>query len=236
MVTEQQARQAFEKAKEFFKGGIKSGNKRYGDDALEKLTQQLGSKGKAQERIQKRNTKQLQASADAGIVVKGKTPLAVGKLVANTTDSKEGNCGIMACVAMYFASLEHVGADEMWCAAVYNEDTKYASIWTSSYMTLGHSFALLGPKNTEQWVVDPWGDVYCRRNEYSQRLTDQLNKWQQQGKRISVSWRTECTRHEKDRAKQGNFDKWMEANDPAILSLLKEGLDWKGPRGNQPFE
>jgi hypothetical protein len=53
-------------------------------------------------------------------------------------------------------------------------------------MTFAHSWAEFGPPG-HGFIVDPWADYWCARGAHAITFRAKLDKWQQEGKRISVS-------------------------------------------------
>jgi hypothetical protein len=124
----------------------------------------------------------------------------------------------MACVSMYIASNYGVDISDIFLMTAYNKNYKQG-FFSSTYMTFGHSWALLGT-DRDGMVVDPWGGVVCKAQDYKKDLKAKLDKWFIQGKRISVNW-------------SDGKSAWMNANDEAVLSLLQNDADIQKIRGDQ---
>src|SRR5262249_34466828 len=121
----------------------------------------------------------------------GKTPYRCGKLIVQS-GGRQGNCGAMDCVAMFYAHLAGVPLAQMWLVTAENQNTRSYTIADCAikgcFMEFGHSWALLGTPANEEFIVDPWAGVCCRKALYSDQLRAQLDKWHQQGKRVLVQW------------------------------------------------
>lgn len=232
MATLNQAQAVFTLARNFFSqpGASKSNNKVYFhpsqdlDQAATVLAQAKGIPlAQAKNQVNTRVAARLQASGQGvhGPNRQGMTPIGLGQITVNT-NTPTGNCGLMACVAMYYASVTvpHVPANEMWMVTVYNKWTR-ESLLGFNYMKFGHSWALLGAEGSPQFIVDPWAGVVCPKADYQDELTAQLNKWARQGKRVWVNYEKGCV--------------WTQANDPNILSLFGVMASADKMRGDQTF-
>jgi len=189
MVTLTQAQTAFGNTRRFFAPGEKSSNKRYFGTGgfFETVTLFAATQGTtkpltfdaAEARVQRRETNRVLSSRlntdpssppdkPKPVSYPGKTPLEIGQIRVNG-GMRSGNCGIMAAVAIYFASLEGVLATDMWHVTATNPTTNsYApGIWGRN-MSFGHSWAKLGTDTTGgPFVVDPWAGVVCLEPAWS---------------------------------------------------------------------
>jgi hypothetical protein len=213
MATQQQAIDVHDDTKKFYKRDLKSDNKVY--DPRASLIVAIGW-GKAWDRMDRRESRLPQATAlITNYKFSGQTPLQIGATLAGAIQGQRaGNCGEMACVAIYLASQRGVAPNDMWLVTATNRATKGAGWFFQSHhgltMAFGHSWAEFGPPGNG-FVVDPWANFWCPRAQYQATLTGKLKQWQQQGKKINVIWETESGEP---------VPRLMDANDPAILSLL----------------
>jgi hypothetical protein len=216
MATAEQARLTYEATKDFYKRDLKSSNKEYED--RDKLAKVFGSV-KANSRVDRRA---LRFPMAEGLInqdnFSGQTPLEVGAtLYGAIRGQRAGNCGQMACVAIYIASMKGVAPNDMWLVTASNPNIK-PSAWSyfeSHYglpMSFSHQWAEFGPPR-QGFIVDPWGDYWCARSAHTITFKAKLDKWQREGKRINVGWGDGAT----------GVGVWTNANDGAILSLLDEG-------------
>jgi hypothetical protein len=135
----------------------------------------------------------------------------------------------MACVAIYIASTKGVVPNDMWLVTVTNPNT-IGKGWTFEShhglpMAFGHSWLEFGPPQ-QGFVVDPWADICVQRAQYTATLRAKLDQWHREGKRINVIWGE----------KANAVGRMMDANDPAILSLLDEGTcQWSVLASNTPM-
>jgi hypothetical protein len=230
VVTQDKAKTAYNNAREFYKGGIKSSNKEYNDafskqgqadqlvSAMADTRKSLDS-NQAYTRVEERyNHCQLSSKEAKRISAANKTPLQFGTEMVNAGNTA-GNCGEMACVVLHFAAKQGILPSEMWHVTAYNHTT--TSLFKGR-MEFGHSWAQLGNPQSKFGAVffaDPWAGVFCLHNQYAAALKFQLDKWQRQGKRVHVNW--------------ANTSGWMNANDSAILSLTGEGRTTQSLRADQ---
>jgi len=232
MATLQQAKNAFDNARAFFSardGALKSTNKAYmdqaGNEGQEVARTLADAKGISEQdalaQIQRRAAARLQAKGlgkyEAHQV--GLTPVGYGKLNVQR-GSRTGNCGVMACVAMHYASLEGVPDNEMWLVTVTNPSTKRKG--TKARLGFGHSYALLGAGRGQEFIVDPWAGIYCAKNEYEKAMKTRMKRWHEQGKRIAVNWGDGVT-------------EWANATDKSVLSLLNSKAQDDSMRGDARF-
>jgi hypothetical protein len=146
------------------------------------------------------------------------TPVEYGAMLVNSNQTS-GNCGEMAVVAMYFASM---GPCEPKNMALVTARNKFSWRGMFDQMKFGHSWALLGADGSSQFVVDPWAGVACAKDDYKEQFTAKMNKWQQQGKRVLVNYES------------GNG--WYCANDSNILSLFSAVATVHLDRGDAKFK
>jgi hypothetical protein len=197
MVQDIQAGRVFQTVSDFYKGGLKSGNKKY--DAGAANSSSLGSV-----EFTRRQTSldaKLNALQSAGGMeaqrkgYKGRTLFSVGKslfLSANTS----GNCGDMAAVAMFVAiGMEHVPESEVVHRTAVNNNFRFGFNWNNpslppsrATMTFGHSWLVLGTPGSDRWCVDPWANLFTRERNYADDLLAKLAEWHNEGKRICVNW------------------------------------------------
>ena len=214
MATAEQARLTYEATKDFYKGDLKSNNKEY--ENRFRLATVIGWE-KAMSRVDRRA---LRLPMAEGLInqdnFSGQTPLEVGAMLYGAIrGQRAGNCGQMACVAIYIASMKGVALSDMWLVTVVNPNTRGSGWRIEPHyglpMSFGHSWAEFGPAGNG-FIVDPWADFCCSRAQYAITLRAKLDQWQREGKRINVGW--------------GDGPKgvgmWTNANDGAILSLLDE--------------
>jgi hypothetical protein len=232
MATLQQAQDTLALARAFFKHGEKAANKKYfsyffqsADHREQTLASVRGiSLAKAQQMVADRDrnwvaSTQLQ-NGEGDITAGGRLrPLDVGTSIVHA-GRRYGNCGHMAAVAIYYARCQqHVPRDQLFMVNVFNPNYTEGILFLQKNMTFGHSWALLGNhprvQGVTNYVVDPWANVVCDQDDFSDELTAALNAWAGQGKRISVNW-------------SDGKAVWTEANDAAILSLLGVTPDYIG--------
>lgn len=232
MATFSQAQAVFTLARDFFgqPGAFKSNNKVYfhpshdNDQAATVLAKEKGlSQAQALNKVLSRGQARLQAQGQGvhGPAKQGMTPIGLGQMTVNT-NTPTGNCGLMSCVAMYYASITvpQVPANEMWMVTAYNNWTR-ESFFGANYMKFGHSWALLGAEGSAQFIVDPWAGVVCSKADFEDKLTAQLNKWARQGKRVWVNYDKGCV--------------WTQANDSNVLSLFGLMATTNQMRGDELF-
>lgn len=236
MATEDQARGAYDDARKFFKDGLKSGNKLYIDCGFSKklnLDEAVGTLIKAipdidPEDAKKRVSRRIENRSEArptGIFQKdwlgNKTPVWFGEKTV-LDNMKDGNCGVMACVAMYYATERKVPAFETFLVTAYNYNTsRKLSFFRTERMSFGHSWALLGVGDGQGFVVDPWAGVCCAENQFEEQFRVKMEKWASQGKRILVDYK--------------EYSEWTEANHPDVLSLFAQGRTLRAVRGSEFF-
>jgi hypothetical protein len=223
MATAAQAMKAYDETREFYKSGWKSSNKRYNtDDATQTLADAKDLwMIQAHARVLRRNINAgISSRLQGGFVKAGLTPIEFGSAQYNG-GHQSGNCGVMAAVAMYRAQQAGVAEDDMWLVTVYNRTTVNPN-GKGSTMEFGHSWAQIGTGADPNgpYVVDPWAGICSQLAAYPGALTLHLNSWQRQGKRIAVQWNN------------GKQD-WLNANDPAILSLVGPGGTGNRCQGDQ---
>jgi hypothetical protein len=183
MATEAQARETWDTVHKFYKRGIKSSNKTYvrsGPDMIyseEVLEKHKRRKDNAELSLARRQNfgGQLAEVAGASLYNSGNTA---------------GNCGEMALVAMFVAvNYHHVQRAEVVHVTAKNTNHKAYSFKGEITLDFGHSWIEIGPTLGVTWVVDPWADLWCRKDQFPQMMAVQLQKWTDQGKRLSVSWK-----------------------------------------------
>jgi hypothetical protein len=232
MYTEAQAWAAFEATREFFEKTLKSSNKGYNPEdndkdrdarnalAAQKLASATGlTQADALARVVKRDANitpsaQRYAELKDTLNFLGKTPLQFGQALFGSR-APSGNCGAMACVALHLAKEYGVSPANMWLVNVQNRDTKGPAGFPDAgkSMSFRHSWAELGTVNEGgPWIVDPWANICCHESHYERAFRNQAEKWNRQGKRISVGF-------------EGGKPWWFPANDPAVLSLLRGRKD-----------
>jgi hypothetical protein len=231
MPTWNQAKDAFDFTRGYYKLGEKSGNKRYDghqygwaylnttpEESLIAGNPKPMTPVQAQHRVAQRlirNSNSVpRVSVGKGAVAQAMnvatindvSPYDVGRLMA-AQQNQAGNCGIMACVAIFYASSVGISINEMWSVQAYNHTT--TGKWGT--MNFGHAWAQLGTAGLPDcFIVDPWAGVVCKELEYVSALKSQLNKWEKQGKRIETQW-------------SDSDHVWMTANHSSVLSLLEDG-------------
>jgi hypothetical protein len=231
MATLNQAEYALGYTRIFFEGGLKSSNKQYDGSfslfaeknarALLKRTDSI-SLAEAEARANQRNTNQaLAAPLTAADNFAGRTPVEFGRDRVNGVQ-RHGNCGAMACVAMHFATsggtpdgLGPLADTDVYLVTVTNPTMTYSTWKMGNHggkaMSFGHSWAQLGSTASGgAFIVDPWAGVACAKADYSAALTNKLNRWHSQNKRINIGWGNGPTA----------VGIWTNANDASILSLL----------------
>jgi hypothetical protein len=235
MATWEQAEQTFTLSRKFFSAkdmALKSTNKAYanergeiGDAQIEKLA---GAKNISEDAatviVLRRGNARLEAKARGKYEneLPGKTPVGYGKLVVER-GSDTGNCGVMACVAMWYARTVGVAAANMWLVTVTNEKTKRTDpVAGKLRMKFGHSYALLGGPG-KKYIVDPWAGIICLESEYKEMMKAKMEKWHQQGKRIMVNW------------SNGDYE-WANATDKTVLSLLSSSATTEKTPGDQVLQ
>jgi hypothetical protein len=247
MASMHQARMAFTAARDFFgqAGALKSTNKAYIDpttaddagwSALGTVLQLAEAKGitpdDALAKIRSRAAARLQArnQGEYEAMMSGATPVQYGEITVRK-NSPTGNCGVMACVAMHYASMAHVPVNEMFLVTAYNQTTRAVPLnpfdrttWNSETMEFGHSWALLGlgTKDNPEFIVDPWAGIVCASASFEQKLKAKLDEWQGQGKRIAVNYT--------------NSTYWLQANHHAVRSLFGAGSTREKIRGDEHFK
>ncbi len=204
----------YEATKDFYKGDLKSNNKEY--ENRFKLATKIGW-DKAVSRV---DQQALRFPMADGLISQdnfsGQTPLEAGAtLYGAMRGQRAGNCGQMACVAIYIASMKGVAPNDMWLITAGNRKTKGSGWGLEPHyglpMTFAHSWAEFGPPG-HGFIVDPWADYWCARGAHAITFRAKLDKWQQEGKRISVGWGDG----------PNAVGMWTNANDAAILSLLDQ--------------
>jgi hypothetical protein len=224
MATAAQAQRAYDDTRDFYKPGVKSSNKRYnGIDPVQTLANEKDIwLITAHNKVLSRDINaSLSSYLRKDIVTQGKTPVQLGA-ERYGGGYRAGNCGVMAAVAMYRAQQAGVLATDMWLVTAKNATTVHPQR-AGSNMSFGHSWAQIGTVAdlNGPFIVDPWAGVFCPAVAYAATLTTHLGAWQRQGKRIAVQWDNDT-----------NQD-WMNANDPAILSLVGPGRTRTAVRGDQ---
>jgi hypothetical protein len=216
MATAEQARFTYDATKEFYRGDLKSDNKEY--RSRFELAAEIWWH-KAMSRVDRRALRLPMADGLIGQDdFAGQTPLEAGAMLYGAMRGmRAGNCGQMACVAIYIANMKGVALNDMWLVTVFNQNTKKSGLGSglgwgdSKKMTFGHSWAALGAP-PHGFFVDPCADFWCPAPQYASNLRVTLDKWQRQGKRICVGW-----------GEDPKDAEWTNANDGALLSLLDEG-------------
>ncbi len=184
-VNERIAKRAFEKARKFYEGGLKSSNKEYDVDASPWYKRWFGSAEKANERSGR-------ADLSLGITRSstafgGLTTIQQGELLVNS-NAQAANCDELTKVSCYWA-------------------TQYNALGTEVFRVVltapaDHVFCLLGSladvtqlvgvavhrldthNNLNVYVIDPWANSYCRVHEYPAKAEAKLKKWVRDGKRV----------------------------------------------------
>jgi hypothetical protein len=236
MPTLAQAQTAFSNTRRYYKLGVKSSNKRYeghqyGASFLNTEPEESLVRGnpkpitldEAHVRVARRllNNSHSGMMATAGknaaisdmnvAIVDDISPFDYGRLMVNQQNDA-GNCGVMACVAIYYANLAGVPLNQMWSVTAENPTTTYGKY---GKMLFGHSWAQLGTGGQPDCViVDPWAGVVCKELDYVTTLKSHLDQWFRQGKRIATQW-------------SDNHGKqvWLNANHETVLSLLETGSE-----------
>jgi hypothetical protein len=187
----EKANNTFTTVHAFYKGGEKSDNKKYEGNNLSPKQLVRNSK-------QPSNNVFLQTKREE---VKNKTPQDIGHFFY-TSGFSTGNCGEMACVALYVAELKGVPKDQLKLMTHY---TKHKLFGNAN--GFGHSYALLGPDNGEQWVIDPWANICCDIKDYAETFKNKMDAWTAEGKRIGIP------------AFMGGAN-WLPPNDSHLATLL----------------
>jgi len=229
MATEAQARQTFELAREFYKGGDKSNNKSYFGTgrafdrffgvSTPKLNIEPGAALSDKQTARNyRMLENLSMDPTAGRSVVGTTPFEFGMTLYVQNDTR-GNCGEMAALAVYCAVAGvHVPADEV--SMMTSTNTVDGGFFGGGVRSFGHSFAVLGRgPNAARWVVDPWAGVWCSLDNYATELTAQLRDWLNKGKRIAAPM------------KDGMC--WVEPTNDIVTGILTKNARWQEVGANQ---
>jgi hypothetical protein len=202
------ARDAFVRARAWYKGAEKSGNKAYGGwlrvdeaewpaDLADKIRRSRERAAQAQQKIFR--TFNALSRYDAGMSA------AQGRFIRER-ELKAGNCDAMTSVAISFAADEIAGATEIW------------------HVSLGgladHAFMLVGPAPTlpgdagvsirdlnqltagvthganALYVVDVWAGICCHASEYEHLFSQQMREWGELRKEVfspTDGWRDPST-------------------------------------------
>jgi hypothetical protein len=123
MATAEQARLIYEATKDFYKGDLKSTNKEY--ENRFKLARVIGW-DKAVSRVERQA---LHLPMAEGLISQGnfldQTPMEAGAtLYGAIRGQRAGNCGQMACVAIYITSMKGVAPNDMRLITAGNQKTK----------------------------------------------------------------------------------------------------------------
>lgn len=187
MVTEATAMKIHGSVRDFFKGGIKSSNKRYIKEN-EKSERRNANQVKAAEKIAIYRESLKTGGAKGGSLSKWERAKKIHSLGSGA--SSYGNCTEMALLACYFAALEKI---------------EYAVMCGFASETSDHAFCVVGLNGNPPWkcitdmnswsgegvwVIDPWAKICCKPQEYQVRFFQKMKYWQEKGKQIGVggSW------------------------------------------------
>lgn len=192
MVTKDQAEKTHTLAREFYKGQDKAWNKAYWTTGSAGQTSEIENSATPTKKQLVRNQQVAQNYADmvkAGRDSPKEPPVQWGQKLYNA-QRRIGNCGEMAAVAIYIAVNQvHIDPKEAWMWTLWN-NRKAPFFSSKKDASFGHTFALLGAENDkmdQKWVVDPWSNVCCTLAEYKKTLTDKLEEWSGEGKRIAAN-------------------------------------------------
>jgi hypothetical protein len=218
MVTYAQANGTLTRVRSFYKNGIKSSNKAYTTDQKSLIppvpTLQKHVTRNANIAISERA---LPGHRTAG--AEKWTPYVAGGDLLHSGDTA-GNCGEMACVALYVAISEQ------------GVPRQEAFLWTLTAQQgwlppvqggFGHSVAFLGSINDVDngWIVDPWCNLCKHPDDYRDTsLTARLIQWEGQGKRIRVP---------------GLLGGWLNPTHAAITNILARDAGFSSCRADDVF-
>ena len=173
-----------QRVREAYKSGYKSNNKAYSTTANADLVDELDVEVSAlgNPKFQKRYDDMVRDIDRPNYQV---SPFETGRMIWTSQAPnyfERGNCLEMAMASIFLAVND------------YNADaakTYYVAITPPG----DHAFCLIGA--SPNWasvsamsgtgiVIDPWLNICCLADDYSQRATEKLGKWHRNGKRIAV--------------------------------------------------
>lgn len=184
MVTKVQAEDIHKKCRDFYKKEKKSSNKTYDTNVAKDLLA-----------ANVRNTNQSQVSWGLHwyreLVLNGSTLKNKSEAISTQAmGDRIGNCGEMALLAAYYASLIPL-ANEVWLGSIRGSGD--------------HAFCLLGPTvapawktpwdmmnsgDKQSWVVDPWANTCCTAADYVTAFQNKMKDWGSDGKRVIFKSKT----------------------------------------------
>jgi hypothetical protein len=184
------AREAFTRARRFYKGGIKGANKQYD------LTLPLPQYSQAQlQRARHRN-----ANAElflrfyhGGHLIRGLgfTFLGAGNALRAAGDSR-GQCGEMSCLAIscFYEQMRHAPAN--FVAIGYPGDHAFVLVGMRPRVFKSVADLAKVSPSDDSWAIDVWANVFCHSSQYANRFRDKMVKWDDDGKEVNMHgrWRS----------------------------------------------
>jgi hypothetical protein len=176
MVTETTAIEIQGLVRQYFKGGIKSSNKRYTAEGPKSAgrAKSLETAGDSIQNFRDVTTKGLNLWLKAQEVAK-----------LGTGGSVFGNCSEMALLACYHAYQKDVtvgfrlglrGADHMFCLVGPESKPPWPNI-----------LAMNKWQGDEAWIIDPWANICCRPQDFLGQYTKKMIYWSEKHKQIQAA-------------------------------------------------
>jgi hypothetical protein len=201
MPSETQVKAAFEAARKFYSGGFKSANKKY-DANKNNISWWKRISGKASRRtaVQPLAAATLRVQRSDRIYNK-EDPLGKGRMLYNGK-MQAANCGELACVTCFLLLKEGVPANQLAVASVSTVPP------VPGQRSADHAFCLYGsnkmlqalrdqPKfrnldyinkakalRKEVYAIDPWANLWCSLDEYTEKMGKKMASWGRYGKRV----------------------------------------------------
>lgn len=186
------AREAFTRARRFYKGGVKGANKQYD------LTLPLPQYSPEElQRARHRNANAaffLRCYQQRTLLRTGPTRfsyLGAGNRLRFTGDSR-GQCGEMSCVAIS-CFCELMPRAPVYLVAI-GDPGDHAFVLVGTRPRVFRSVADLAKvsPSDDSWAIDVWANIFCHSSQYENRFREKMAKWDDDGKVVHMGrrWRS----------------------------------------------
>lgn len=201
------AKDAFSKARSYYEGGLKSGNKKYDDNSAgwswwKRLSGKAAARNAAQPDA-KAAIGQERYEFDHDPALQGCTLIERGGILYETGFAA-GNCGELAMVCCYLLAKANIPANQLAYTMVYTPNPAPGA------KQADHVFCLFGdngslrqlqnplfsslqtcsrmPGFADIWALDPWANTCCTLDKYPGLINKKMDSWATYGKRILWIW------------------------------------------------
>jgi hypothetical protein len=185
MLTEYHVYELLQMVRTFYRGHLKTSNKKYADISVQRWKRRRRNQNAASAKEEIDDTR-------TDYWVHGVSYTEYGGMLTGADIPRAGNCGELAAVTAYYVNIHAptLGCGPINCDVVLVGNEFHACVLlsdSSSAEGVGGTVQDIvnqGRATTGQWIIDAWLNVSCNAGDYDTQARIKLLKWHRQTKYI----------------------------------------------------